>query len=221
MKRVWKAVMILMTLVEIGSAQNINWRSMGKEQRNVVQLNAGYDFGATAQVGYARLFTWGRPVMVGLDYSYPMGSTLSDDFKVRLGGQVELVEIGGFCATIKIFSNFRRYETPLVRIVSFGSDFAALAGYYTSTWYAAGELGFDKAVASQLKHSDIMKANFPGIRDGWYVPTGGNWYYGIQGGKTIGDMFEVSLRLGATSAQFHDENATIPLYLQLGTGVRF
>lgn len=221
MNSVWKAVMVAMVLVEVGYAQNINWRSMGEEQRNVVQMNVGYDFGATAQVGYARSFTVIRPVIVGLDYSFPMGSTLTDDFKVRLGGQVEVVEIEGFSATIKIFSIFRRYQMPLVRIVSFGSDFGLLAGYYASTWYAAGEVGFDKATATQLKHSDTMKANFPGIRDGWYVPTGGNWYYGIQGGKTIGETLEVSLRLGATNAQDDDENAAIPLYLQLGLGVRF
>jgi hypothetical protein len=140
---------------------------------------------------------------------------------VRLGGQVEVVEIDGFSATIKIYSNFRRYQTQLVRIVSFGSDFALLAGYYSATWYAAGELGFDKAIATQLKHSDIMRMNFPGIRDGWYVPTGGNWYYGVQGGKTIGEILEVSLRLGATNAQFDDENAAMPVYLQLGVGVKF
>jgi hypothetical protein len=207
MKNVWKAVMMMLVL--------------GEEQRNVVQMHAGFDYGATVQVGYARSFTLVRPVIAGLEYSFPMGSTLTDDFKVRLGGQVEVVEIDGFSATIKIYSNFRRYQTQLVRIVSFGSDFALLAGYYSATWYAAGELGFDKAIATQLKHSDIMRMNFPGIRDGWYVPTGGNWYYGVQGGKTIGEILEVSLRLGATNAQFDDENAAMPVYLQLGVGVKF
>ena len=221
MKNIIAAMIIMMAVSEAGYSQNINWRSLREDQRNVVQLNGGYDFGATAQVGYARSFSLIRPIVVGLDYSFPMGNNLTDDFKVRLGGQMEIVEIGGFSATIKIYSNFRRYQMQLVRIVSFGSDFRLLAGYYTSTWYAAGEFGFDKAIVSQLKHSDIMRANFPGIRDGWYIPTGGNYYYGIQGGKTIGETFEISLRLGATSAQDHDENAAIPLYLQLGLGMRF
>ena len=221
MKNIIAAMIIMMAVSEAGYSQNNNWRSLREDQRNVVQLNGGYDFGATAQVGYARSFSLIRPIVVGLDYSFPMGNNLTDDFKVRLGGQMEIVEIGGFSATIKIYSNFRRYQMQLVRIVSFGSDFGLLAGYYTSTWYAAGEFGFDKAIVSQLKHSDIMRANFPGIRDGWYIPTGGNYYYGIQGGKTIGETFEISLRLGATSAQDHDENAAIPLYLQLGLGMRF
>ena len=59
-------------------------------------------------------------------------------------------------------------------------DFSAVAGYYDPDWHAAVEFGFDKAVATQLTHSDVMKQfGFAGIRDGWYVPTGGHFYYVI------------------------------------------
>ncbi len=221
MKTLLKVLMVTMVLVELSYSQNINWRALNQDQRNTLQATFGYDFGATAQVGYTRSFTLIRPVVVGLDYSIPMGRDLLDDFKVRLGGQIEIVEIGGFSATLKLYSNFRRYQTAMVRIVGFGSDFAIVAGYYKPTWYAAGEFGFDKAIVSHLKHSDIMRTNFPGIRDGWYIPTGGNYYYGVQGGKTLGENFDLSLRVGATSAQFDDENAVIPYYCQLGLGMRF
>jgi hypothetical protein len=150
-----------------------------------------------------------------------MGNVLLDDFKVRMGAQVEVVQAGGFSATVKILSNFRRYETELVRIISFGADIAGVAGYYTPSWYAAGEFGFDKSIVSHLKHSDLMKSSVPTIRDGWYIPMGGHFYYGIQGGKSIGESFDLSLRLGATSAQGSDEDAAVPYYLQLGLGMRF
>jgi hypothetical protein len=214
-------VMLVMALVEAGYAQNVNWRSLREDQRNVVQMNFGYDFGATAQIGYSRSFAWIRPVLLGLDYSFPMGNVLTDDFKVRIGGQMEIVDAGGFSATVRILSNLRRYQNTLVRIIGFGSDLALLAGYYQTTWHAGGEIGFDKSIVSHLKHSDVMKASFPGIRDGWYIPTGGHWYYGIQAGKTLGETFDLSLRAGATNAQDHDENAAIPFYLQLGVGIRF
>ncbi len=221
MKTLIAVLLIGLVAAETAHAQNINWRSLRDDQRNIVQLNAGYDFGVTAQVGYSRSLTIVKPVVFGLDYSFPMGNDLLDDFKVRLGAQVELVEIGGFSATVKILSNLRRYQTDFVRIVSFGSDFAGVAGYYTPTWYAAGEFGFDKAVTSYLKHSDFLRAMFPAIRDGWYVPTGGHYYYGIQGGKTLGESLDLSLRVGATDAQFNDEEAVLPYYLQLGLGMKF
>ncbi len=215
------AALISMALTELGYSQNINWRSLREDQRSYIQFNVGYDFGVTAQLGYSRSFTLIKPVMMGVDISIPMGSNLIDDFKVRLGGQIEVVEIQGFSASVKIMSNFRRYQTQLVRIVSFGSDFALVTGYYSSTWHAAGEIGFDKAITSHLKHSDMMRNYFPAIKDGWYIPTGGHFYYGIQGSKTIGESFDLSLRLGATKAQFHDEDAVLPYYLQLGLGMKF
>lgn len=221
MKNLLKLTLVAMALVEAGYSQNINWKSLHEDQPNMVQFSFGYDFGVTAQLGYNRSFTMIRPVVVGLDCSVPMGSDLLDDFKIRLGGQMEIVELDGFSATIKISSIFRRYQTQLVRIASFGSDFGLLAGYYSPTWYAAGEFGFDKSITSYLKHSDVMRAFFPGIKDGWYIPSGGNYYYGIQGGKTIGESFDLSLRLGGTSAQNHDENAVFPYYAQLGMGLRF
>jgi hypothetical protein len=194
---------------------------MQEDQRNIVQLDFGYDYGTTVQLGYSRTFTLLRPVVVGLDYSFPMGKELIDDFKVRLGGQVEIFQLGGFSATVKIMSSLRRYENQLVRIVSFGSDLGLATGYYSSTWHAAGEFGFDKSIVSHLKHSDIMRSNFPTIRDGWFIPSGGHYYYGIQGGKTLGETYALSLRLGATNAQFDDEDAPVPFYVQLGLGMRF
>ena len=215
------AVIVMMAVSESGFSQNINWRSLREDQRNLLQLNVGYDYGLTAQMGYGRTFTMFRPAMVGIDFSVPMGNNLLDDFKVRLGGQIEILEITGFSVTVRIASVFRKYQSSMVNIVSFGSDFALVAGYYTPTWFVGSEFGFDKAITSRFMHSDLMKARYPGIKDGWYVPTGGHFYYGIQTGKTLGESFDVSLRLGATKTQFHDQEAMIPYYLQFGLGARF
>jgi len=220
MKKLVMAISIVTALVEVGHSQNINWRSLREDQQNVVQFSVGYDFGATAQLGFGRSLTIIKPVILGLDYSFPMGSDLVDDFKVRFGAQIEIVEIDGFSATIKISSIFRRYQGELVTIESFGSDLGLLAGYYKPTWFMAGEFGFDKSITSHLRHTEIMRANFPGIQDGWYIPSGGHYYYGIQAGKTIGESVDVSLRVGATDAQGKDEDAVLPVYLQLGLGMR-
>jgi len=221
MKKLAAVMILVMAMAGACYSQNINWRTFSENQRNVVQTGFGYDYAVTAQFNYGRYLSWFKPVLLQLDYSFPMGNELTDDFKVRIGGQMEVVQIGGFSATVKIIANFRRYETQLVRIVSFGSDFALLAGYYKPTWNVAGEFGFDKSITSHLKHSDILRASFPAIKDGWYIPTGGHYYFGLQGGKTIGESFDLTLRLGATDAQDSDENDLLPYYAQLGFGIRF
>ena len=221
MKTLLALSVLCVVLSAAGYSQQINWRALNDDQRNIVQLNLGYDFGMTAQIGYSRSLGFPKPLLVGIEYSFPMGSDLVDDFKVRLGAQMEVVNIGGVSAAVKASSLFRSYHTDLVRILDFGSDFAAVVGYYHPAWYFGGEFGFDKAITSHINHSDLMRAFFPGARDGWYVSTGGHFYYGLQAGTTIGGSFDISLRAGATKAQMHDENATLPRYVQLGLGVRF
>ena len=65
------------------------------------------------------------------------------------------------------------------------------------------------------------KENYPNIKDGWYLPSGGNFFYGIQASKTIKKTFDISARLGGTNAQSDNENAILPYYAQLGIMVRF
>jgi hypothetical protein len=211
----------LMAVAKVSNAQNVNWRSLNEEKQNLVYLNFGYDFGVTTQFGYGHTIKTFKPVLLNVDYSFPMGNNLVDDFKVRYGGQIELVEINEFSVTAKIYGNFRRYRTEMVRIASFGSEFSVLAGYYKSTWHIAGEFGYDKSITSNLKHSDIMKDNYPNIQDGWDIPSGGNYFYGIQASKSIGKSYDISLRLGAINAQGKDENALLPNYAQIGLIKRF
>ncbi|MEW5799335.1 MAG: hypothetical protein AB1728_10035 [Bacteroidota bacterium] len=221
MKKILLALIIIAVLSEYSYPQSINWRSLDHGQTNIMQFNFGYDFGTSSQVSYNRYIDGFRHIILGLDYSLPMGNIVLDDFKVRYGAQIEIAEWEGFSVTAKIYSNFKRHKTALVRTITFGSDFTVVAGYYRPTWYAALEYGFDKSIISHFRHSEIMKENIPAIKDGWYIPTGGHHYYGIQGSKTLGEMFDLSVRLGQTKAQFNDEDAVLPIYLQLGLGLRF
>lgn len=220
MKTGMAILMIALLATSACNAQNVNWASLRADRPNSISVSPGFDYGATLQFGYARSFDAILPVVLGVDYSFPMGRDLFDDFKVRLGCQVEVVAFGGVAATVRIASVFRRYENTLVRIASFGSDFALVLGFYRPAWYVAGEGGFDKAITSHLKHSDAMKDIFPGVRDGWYVPTGGNFYYGVTGGVTLLGTLDLSARIGATTAQPRDEGALVPLYVQVGFGIR-
>lgn len=221
MKLSISVVLVLLALAEAGHGQAINWRAIRTDHRNQISCAVGYDFGATAVIGYGRSMTLLGPAVLGLEYSFPMGRNLTDDFKVRIGGQMEVLQLGGFSAAVRGSANFRRYQMSLVRIASFGCDVGVLAGYLHPSWYAVVEGGFDKSITSHLAHSALMKDMYPAIRDGWYIPSGGNYSYGIQAGKSIGEHLDLSFRLGVTDAQGDDQDAVLPYYLQLAVGVRF
>jgi len=213
-----KYLIAIFTLLsfQFSYAQSINWSSLNHDQKSITYLNFGYDFGITSQIGNAHKLNIDRPILLTADFSFPMGKSLIDDFKFRIGGQMAILKKNNFIFSAKLYGSLRRHETNLVRMVSFGSELAGLVGYYKSSWHLAGEFGFDKSIITHLEHDEEMRKNFPGIVDGWFLPSGGHFYFGLQGSKTLGDRFELSMRVGATKAQFRDEDAILPYYAQLG-----
>lgn len=216
-------ILIIFSVFLIGSvySQNVNWRWLNDESPNHVHLKIGYDFGVTTQFGYSRYIKIIKPVLLTVDYSFPMGHIIFDDFKIRYGGQAEIVEWKNFIASFKLFGNFKRHETELVRIFNFGIESSMLVGYYKPSWHLALEFGIIKAIISNLKHSGIVKENYPAIQDGWFKSPGGYFNYGIQSSKTIGDSFDLSFRIGFTNAFGNDKNAILPHYAQAGIMKRF
>ncbi len=197
-------------------AQSVNWRCIDKERPHSAHFNVGYDFGVTTQIGYNYFTKAKKPVWFTLDYSFPMGKTLFDDFKFRLGGQIEVATYKSFIASLKLLGNYKRHETELVRMTNFGIETSVLIGYYKAKWHLATELGYIKPFASNLNHSDIMKDNYPGVQDGWYTSSGGYYFWGIQAGKFITNSFDLSFRAGYFKANADNKDAVLPYYAQIG-----
>ena len=106
-------------------------------------------------------------------------------------------------------------------MLNFGSDFSGIVGYYRTHWFVAGEVGFDKAIVTNFKHSELYKDQYPDVVDGWYEPaTGGNFYYGLQAGFSFRKQ-DIYLRAGKILTQDYKTKPLIPYYGQLGCNIRF
>ena len=133
---------------------------------------------------------------------------------------MNIVQEGNFRGTIKAFGIIRRYENDMSRMLNFGSEFSATAGYYKKGWFAAAEFGFDKAIITHIKHSRLMHDYNPGVQNGWYLPTGGNFFYGLQAGVSFAGS-DLIARVGKTAGQDWKKNTLIPAYAQIGWNVKF
>jgi hypothetical protein len=222
MKKLQSACIILFVLLisKTGSAQQINWRTVNNHQPHIVHVNMGWDYATAAGIGYGQKLKTGLPVILNIEYSFPFGNTLFDDFKTKLGGQAEVLHIDPFSVSVKVYGVFRRYENNFVRLVDFGSEFSTNFGYYKSNWYIAGEVGFDKAIATNIKNSEEMKTSYPEIQDGWYVPTGGNFSFGIVSGYSFKSN-DLYVKIGRTMTQDFKTTPAVPYYLQIGYNTRF
>ncbi|HEX7845027.1 MAG TPA: hypothetical protein VF476_04440 [Chitinophagaceae bacterium] len=201
-------------------AQQINWKALQPSQRHIVNLNVGFDNATTIGIGYGYHFNTKMPLVLNVEYSMPAGKDIFDEMKTKIGGQLNIVHTNNFYTTVKAYGIIRRFENDFARMVNFGSEFSAVAGYYKQKWFTAAEFGFDKAIVTHIKHSDLMKEYNPGLKSGWYLPTGGNFFYGVQGGYSFKNS-DVFARVGKTVAQDFKTSSLIPYYFQVGWAVKW
>ena len=215
-------LIILLILVGISSilqAQTINWRSFS-QQNQVVHIKAGWDYGLTYGLGYGYKLDTKMPILMNVEYSPPAGKNLFDDFKTRVGGQMEVLHSGPFSATAKVYCPIRRYENNQVQLMSFGGEFSGVAGIFKPRWFIAAELGFDKAIATHVKHLPAGLEQNPGLQSGWYVPTGGNYFYGVQTGFSFRSN-DITAKFGKLTSQGFKTAPFIPLFTGLEYHRRF
>ncbi len=207
---------IILFLHDTISAQDINWASLQKDQRHILNVNTGLIHGVIFGADYGYQLNTKLPVILNTEYSFPAGNMLLDDFKTKIGGQIRLYDAGNFNFSAKVHGVFRRYQNDLVRMVNFGSDMSVVAGYYRSKWFVAAEVGFDKAIVTNFKHSAAYREIYPLVEDGWYEPaTGGNFNYGLMAGLS-GEQLDIYLKAGKLITQDLKTVPFIPFYAQLG-----
>ncbi|MFM9841262.1 MAG: hypothetical protein ACKVOQ_23560 [Cyclobacteriaceae bacterium] len=217
MKNIVKTFLLATVLAvpHISLSQQINWRSFSDTERHIININTGWDYGLIAGLGYGYKLNLKLPIVLGIEYSSPFGKDLVDDFKTKIGGQAEVLKMKNFSVSVKAVGIFRRYQNDLARFANFGSEFSANFGYYKPRWYIAGEFGFDKAITTNIMNSEAMKTIYPHVKDGWYVPTGGNFFYGFVSGYSFKSN-DLYLKIGKMITQDFKTTPTIPFYFQLG-----
>lgn len=221
MRNIIVKVILFIIISNTINAQNINWRAFKEEQKHIIGINTGLDFGVTYGVNYGRKLNTKLPMVLNGEFSFPSGNKVLEDFKVKMGVQLEVIHAGNFSATLKVNGIFRRFENDRTRLLNFGSEFAGVVGYYKPRWYVAGEISFDKAIITHIKHLPNALENNPDLTSGWYIPTGGNFAYGIQTGLVLGQKSDLNLKIGRVVNQNFKTEPLIPFYLQLEYNRRF
>lgn len=197
-------------------AQTINWQRLDPSHRHLLNLNAGWDYALTYGISYAYQPRTRLPMLLNIEQSHPSGKAILEDFKTKIGVQNRWLQVGDFQVSTKIQGIFRRFENPAARLANFGCETSATAGYYRSKWFLAGEMGFDKAIATHFKHSDSYRENFPGVQDGWYEPsTGGNFFYGLLAGISV-KKSDFYVKASKVRTQDFKTTPFIPFSAQLG-----
>ncbi len=222
MKKYRISVLFLMLAAGFLRSQTLNWAALNKKERHILNANIGTEYGVIFGLGYGyKLNTGLFPIITGVEFSVPFGSTLLDDFKVKAGANIRWIKIRDFQFSTRVQGIFRRFENENVVISNFGLDMAGTIGYYRPKWFAGIEAGFDKAIVSHFEHTAHYKEIFPEVKNGWYEPsTGGNFYYDIQGGYSFSNQ-EIYLKLGNIISQDFKTKPQLPFLVQIGYNYKF
>ncbi|TAE89025.1 MAG: hypothetical protein EAY81_02520 [Bacteroidetes bacterium] len=201
-------------------SQTLNWK-LSDSTNHILNANVGLDYSVSYAIGYGYKLNTKLPIVLNANFSLPSGENLLDDFKTKIGGQICLVNKSNFVGAVSLFGIYRKYQTGLVRIQNFGSDIKGTFGYYKKSWFIATEIGFDKAIVTHFKHTQKYKDEiYADVVDGWYeASTGGNFYYGLQGGYSFKKL-DMTINIGKVVSQDFKTAPFLPFYLNLGVNYR-
>ncbi len=214
-------LVILIAQYSNTNAQTLNWKALDNT-KHILNVNLGLDYSLSYGLGYGYKLNTKLPIVLNAIFSMPSGKTMFDDFKTKIGGQVRLFNKSNFVGSVSIFGVYRKHQTDLVTLQNFGSDMKGIIGFYKPKWFVAAEVGFDKAIVTNFKHSQKYKDEiYVNVVDGWYEPaTGGNFYYGLQTGKSF-KRADITLNLGRVISQDFKTPLLLPYYINLGYNIRF
>lgn len=199
-------------------AQEVNFRKL-EDTKHLIAAIGGVDYNTYFGISYGYVLnTKVVPLVVGSEFTLPFGSDVTDDWRWKGGIQGEVLKLGNFSMVWKISGVVRRYESELSRIYSFGSDLVVNAGYVRPRWSLVGIAAMDKAIATHIRH-DLLKEYYPGIRDGWYVPTGGNFRFGVRVQYSV-KTWNAFLAAGKIYGQNFKDNPTLPFFLEVSVQKR-
>ncbi len=218
--RIIKVLPALLCLTLPMRAQTVNWSSI-EQSEHTIHVGFGWDYSLSHSLGYAYQVKTKIPLILTANFSSPFGKNFLDDFKTKMGGQIVLLNNASLKGSLSLNAIYRRYQNPLVRLQNFGSELNGIFGYYKPKWFAAGEIGFDKAIVTHFKHSNLYKEIiYPDVRDGWFEPaTGGNFHYGLQTGLSY-KKSDLTLNAGRIIVQDFETKPLIPFYFIIGYNYR-
>ncbi len=217
MKRLCLLVLILLGT---GHRDLVAQWNLARQQPGDAQLHitTALDPAVITSIGYGRVTTlFSATTRLGVEAGVVAGDADLRDYRVRLSGDVQLVQRGAFRVAASVAFMTRGTSNTVFRAINFGSDFGATAGVYHRGWFVAGEAGFDKAIITHLTHTQEYRDQYyEDAKDGWYLNNGGTARLGLAMGTSIGGA-ELLLRAGVARTQ-GGEALTAPGYLTLGVG---
>ena len=85
MKKVIIISLVLLIISKLSFSQQVNWRAIKEGQQHIINVNMALDYGTTFGLGYGYKLNTKIPLIANIEYSFPAGKNMFDDFKTKFG----------------------------------------------------------------------------------------------------------------------------------------
>jgi len=204
MKRHITAAALITALAASSPAWGQEATNMPAGTRHAITVDAGLDSAMATSAGYTyrlRAGFWKHDILLYGKLTLPAGDLDLDDNAVEAGIRTTAVAYGNLRLQIALGPVLRNTESNLFAANSLGFQTTLLPGYQSERWGLMAEIGYEKMLATNLRHSQLYRDTFyPEAENGWYGNTAGTVRLGLRAGLRIGAV-QLSMRAGVVSSE--------------------
>jgi hypothetical protein len=197
---------------------------IGPEGADAICLNVDMRYAPGLSLSYYRSFALGVPGRVaraGAELGMPLLHPDPALYRARLVFETPLFEGEGLnvlCRAALWNQGFRNF---LDSQNAFGAEAAVRCGWFGADGHVALDIGFNKGIATYLRHSEQYRRQYPQAAEGWLRASGGSWMLGLDGGFAIADKTALGLELGYVAGESLLAAPYLPVYACLSAALRF
>ena len=204
------------------SAQTVQNDSITSDK---VYLRYGIEPTTMISLGYQHNFSLGmkdRYLTTYGEWSSAVNSLGFKNSEIKIGGIIPVIQHKSF----KIINNLG-FSAGATSNKHFKSNKFAVSdeiaiGIYKKTWFIAGTVEYEKIYLNEIEHTEFYRETYYGeAKDGWYTGAGGMFQFGIEGGITISQVFDIHAEFKIPFTEKLNSYGGSPAHVNLGLGYRF
>jgi hypothetical protein len=218
MKKLIKQTLIVLILFLANYATNAqvyNWAKLDSFN-HVGRIYTGLENGVIYGLHYGKIINAKKTILIPfVDLSLPLGDRLIDDYKVKLGTSLKLLQTKKWILSGGVSILNQSYQNPFAKMQNVGLETALQFGLYKQKWFLNLSISNDYLFATYIKHSEAYKKSYDGAISGWYQNTANNIFLGLNLGYSFKKL-DITLSPGIIKTDGFKSSPTLPFYGKLG-----
>jgi len=211
---------LLAAINELGAQTLIN---DDINNNNRAYIKVGIDPATTLSLGYERKV--GLPFLKqNLSAYAELGTSIANtnNSELKIGGILPLLSTG----SLKVINDLN-FSAGSMTAKNFNSVKIAVAdeitfGLYKPKWFIGLTAEYEKIMLTHLKHSDFYRETYyEDAVDGWYKGAGGMFQFGVKGGRTFNEKYDVQVEFKYPFTEKFKSYTGSPGHINVSVGYRF